>query len=40
MAPTKTFVGLANYAYLFGDKYFYIALVNNVKWLVVSLLSR
>jgi raffinose/stachyose/melibiose transport system permease protein len=37
MAPQKKFVGLANYAYLFQDKYFYIALVNNAKWLIVSL---
>jgi ABC-type sugar transport system permease subunit len=37
MAPTKTFVGLANYSYMFGDKYFYISLENNLKWLVVSL---
>ena len=37
MAPTKTFVGLANYSYMFGDKYFYISLENNLRWLVVSL---
>jgi len=37
MAPTKKFVGFANYAYMLGDKYFYIALENNLKWLVVSL---
>src|SRR5260370_27570956 len=37
MAPVKKFVGLANYAYLSGDKYFYVALFNNLKWLVVSL---
>jgi multiple sugar transport system permease protein/raffinose/stachyose/melibiose transport system permease protein len=37
MAPTKTFVGLANYSYMFGDKYFYISLTNNLKWLAVSL---
>lgn len=37
MAATKKFVGLANYAYMFGDNYFYISLVNNLKWLVVSL---
>jgi ABC-type sugar transport system permease subunit len=38
MAPVKKFVGLANYAYLTGDKYFYVALFNNLKWLVVSLI--
>jgi len=38
MSPTKTFVGLANYEYLIGDKYFYTALFNNVKWLAVSLI--
>jgi ABC-type sugar transport system permease subunit len=37
MAPVKKFVGLANYAYLIGDKYFYVALFNNLKWLAVSL---
>ena len=37
MAPTKKFVGFANYVYMLGDKYFYIALENNLKWLVVSL---
>ncbi|OWK20333.1 hypothetical protein AJ88_31275 [Mesorhizobium amorphae CCBAU 01583] len=37
MAPQKKFVGFANYAYLLHDKYFYIALVNNAKWLIVSL---
>ncbi len=37
MAPTKTFVGLANYSYMLGDNYFYISLVNNLKWLIVSL---
>jgi raffinose/stachyose/melibiose transport system permease protein len=37
MAPAKTFVGFANYAYMLGDKYFYISLENNLKWLVVSL---
>ena len=37
MAPTKTFVGLANYNYMLGDKYFYISLTNNLKWLAVSL---
>jgi multiple sugar transport system permease protein/raffinose/stachyose/melibiose transport system permease protein len=38
MTPAKHFVGLANYAYLFHDKYFYVSLVNNLKWLVVTLL--
>jgi len=37
MAPVKKFVGLANYVYLTHDKYFYVALFNNLKWLVVSL---
>src|SRR6201996_3567179 len=37
MAPSKTFVGFANYAYMLHDKYFYISLENNLKWLVVSL---
>jgi ABC-type sugar transport system permease subunit len=37
MAPTKPFVGLSNYSYMFGDKYFYISLENNLKWLAVSL---
>ena len=37
MAPTKKFVGFANYAYMPGDQYFYIALENNLRWLVVSL---
>jgi raffinose/stachyose/melibiose transport system permease protein len=37
MAPTETFVVFANYAYMFRDRYFYIALENNLKWLVVSL---
>src|SRR5690349_2202824 len=31
MTPTKAFVGLDNYRYLIGDKYFYIALTNNAK---------
>jgi ABC-type sugar transport system permease subunit len=38
MAPEKHFIGLHNYIYLFGDKYFHVALMNNFKWLVVSLL--
>jgi raffinose/stachyose/melibiose transport system permease protein len=37
MTPVKTFVGIANYAYMLHDKYFYISLENNLKWLVVSL---
>ncbi len=37
MAPAKTFVGFSNYAYMLRDKYFYISLENNLKWLVVSL---
>jgi ABC-type sugar transport system permease subunit len=37
MSPDKKFVGLANYAYLIGDDYFYTALWNNVRWLLVML---
>ena len=37
MAPTKTFIGVTNYSYMLGDKYFYISLENNLKWLAVSL---
>lgn len=37
MAPAKKFVGFANYVYMLNDKYFYIALENNLKWLAVSL---
>jgi len=37
MMPVKKFVGFANYSYMLGDKYFYIALENNLKWLAVSL---
>lgn len=37
MAPTKTFLGFDNYLYMLHDKYFYISLENNLKWLVVSL---
>src|ERR1700744_6397340 len=37
MAPVKKFVGFANYSYMLDDKYFYIALENNLKWLAVSL---
>lgn len=37
MAPVKTFIGLDNYRYLLGDKYFYTALLNNVKWVAVTL---
>src|SRR6202021_2615780 len=36
MTPVKKFVGFANYSYMLGDKYFYIALENNLKWLAVS----
>ena len=38
MSPTKQFVGFANFAYLFQDKYFYVSLLNNFKWLAVTLL--
>jgi len=37
MSPTKKFVGLANYVQLYNDKYFYVALGNNLKWLMVAL---
>lgn len=37
MTPQKTFVGLENYHYLLGDRYFYIALANNAKWVGVML---
>src|ERR1700730_3995443 len=37
MTPVKKFVGFANYSYMLGDKYFYIALENNLKWLAGSL---
>ena len=37
MSNEKTFVGLANYAELFGDRIFRIALTNNLKWMVVYL---
>ena len=38
MAPVKQFAGLANYIQLFQDKYFYVSLLNNLKWLAVTLL--
>ena len=39
VAPTKTFVGLQNYADLFTqDQVFWIALKNNAVWLVAALL--
>jgi ABC-type sugar transport system permease subunit len=37
MSPTKKFVGLANYVQLFNDDYFYVALGNNLRWLMVAL---
>src|ERR1700688_206369 len=37
MTPVKKFVGFANYSYMLGDKYFYIALENNLKWLARGL---
>ncbi len=37
MSPTRKFVGFANYVQLFNDKYFYIALANNFRWLLVAL---
>ena len=38
MTPVKQFAGLANYIQLFQDKYFYVSLLNNLKWLAVTLL--
>jgi ABC-type sugar transport system permease subunit len=38
MAANKTYVGLGNYQFLIHDNYFYIALFNNLRWLVVSLI--
>ena len=35
----KTFIGLENYIMLFDDEYFYVALWNNVKWLVWFMLA-
>ena len=35
----KTFIGLENYIMLFDDEYFYVALWNNVKWLVCFMLA-
>lgn len=35
----KTFIGLDNYRELFADDKFYLALVNNIKWLVLYLLA-
>ena len=37
MSATKKFVGLSNYYQLFNDKYFYVALGNNLRWLMVAL---
>lgn len=37
MTPEKTFVGLENYRYMLGDSHFHIALINNFKWLAVTL---
>lgn len=38
MASTKQFAGLENYTHLLHDKYFYVSLINNLKWLGVTLL--
>ena len=38
MSAIKTFAGLENYRYLIHDSYFYTALINNVKWLGVTLI--
>lgn len=35
----KTFIGLDNYRELFADDKFYLALANNIKWLVLYLLA-
>jgi ABC-type sugar transport system permease subunit len=37
MSPAMKFVGWANYIQLFNDKYFFVALVNNFRWLLVAL---
>jgi multiple sugar transport system permease protein/raffinose/stachyose/melibiose transport system permease protein len=37
MAPIKRFIGLDNYAYLIHSQEFYLAVLNNFKWMVVSL---
>lgn len=37
MSPQMKYVGLANYERIVTDKYFFIALANNAKWLAVSL---
>src|SRR5260221_9813824 len=37
MSPATKFVGWANYVQLFNDKYFFVALVNNFRWLLVAL---
>ena len=36
-AAEKTFVGLANYRAMFADKYVWVSLENNIRWLLVSL---
>ncbi|GGA02908.1 ABC transporter permease [Elstera cyanobacteriorum] len=35
----KIFIGLDNYRELFSDDKFYVALVNNIKWLILYLLA-
>lgn len=35
---TPVFIGITNYIKLLGDPVFYIALVNNIKWLIVFLI--
>ncbi len=37
MAPIKRFIGWDNYAYLIHSQEFYLAVLNNFKWMVVSL---
>jgi len=37
MSPIKRFIGADNYVYLIHSQEFYLAVLNNVKWMVVSL---
>lgn len=37
MSPIKRYIGLDNYAYLIHSQEFYLAVLNNVRWMVVSL---
>ena len=40
MSPHRTWVGLANYAALLRDPYFFVCLRNNALWVVVSLAAQ